>query len=102
MIVTGESAMSTIIKFVTPAELSIPAHPLASKISIPQNGETSCIFVQGANAKHTEKESRLWKFTAKATASQLLSVEDGVLILVGFISGCAILSSFSQILGLFA
>ena len=34
-------------------------------------------------------------------ASKLLSVEDGLLILFGFISGFAIASNFSQILGLF-
>ena len=93
--------MSAIIKFVTPAELSIPAHPLAPKISIRQNGGISRIFVREANTKHIESESRLWKFTAEATASQLLRVEDGLLILVGFISGCAIASSLSQILGRF-
>jgi hypothetical protein len=47
--------------------------------------------------KRTESESRLWK----STASQLLSVEDCLLILFGFISGFVIASSFSQILGLF-
>lgn len=94
--------MSAIIKFVTPADLSIPAHPVAPDISVRQNGGTSRIFVLGANTEHIESESPLWKFTAEATASQLLSVEDGLLILFGFISGCAIASCFTQIVGLFA
>ena len=60
------------------------------------------IFVREANTKNTENELRLWKFTAKVTASQLFLAEDGLLILFGFISGCAVASSFSQILRLFA
>jgi hypothetical protein len=98
---TGERAMSATIKFVPPAELSIPAHPLAPKISVPQNGETSRICVLGVDTKRTESESRLWKFTAKASESRFLSVEDGLLFFFGFFAGCAVASCFSQILGLF-
>jgi len=98
---TGERAMSDIIKFVAPAELSIPAHPLAPKIPDRQNGETSHMFVLRANTKHTESKSRLWKFTAKATKSPFLSVEDGLLFLFGFFAGCAVASNLSQILCLF-
>jgi len=98
---TGERAMSPIIKFVAPAELSIPAHPLAPKISDRQNGETSRIFVLEDNTKRTESESRLWKSTEKATESRFLSVEDGLLFFFGFFAGCAVTSCFSQILGLF-
>ena len=94
--------MSAIIKFITPAEHSIPAHHLAPKVSAHQNRGTSRIFLREANARRTESESRLWKFISKATPSQLLSVEDGLLILFGFISGCVVASIFSQILGLFA
>ena len=98
---TGESAMSAIIKFVAPAELSIPAQPLAPKISLRQNGETSRISVLEVNTKRTESESRLWKPTAKATESRFLSVEDALLFFFGFFAGCAVTSCFSQILGLF-
>jgi hypothetical protein len=45
----------------------------------------------------TETESRLWK----SAASQLLSVEDCLLILFGFISGFVIASGLTQILGLY-
>jgi hypothetical protein len=60
------------------------------------------IVIHEANTEHKEGESPLWKVTSKATASQLFSAEDGLLILFGFISGFAIASSFGQILGLFA
>jgi hypothetical protein len=56
------------------------------------------IFGREVNSKNTENELRVRKFTAKATASQLLLAEDGLMILLGFISACAIASSFSQIL----
>ena len=94
--------MSAINKFITPAELSIPAHPVAPKISAHQNRGTSHIFLPEANTRHTESEFSLWKFTVKLTPSQLMSFEDGLLILFGFISGCVVASCFSQILGLFA
>lgn len=93
--------MSATIEFVPPAELSIPAHPLAPEISVPQNGETSRIFVLGVNTKRTDTESRLWKFTAKAAESRFLSVEDGLLFFFGFFAGCLVASCFSQIFGLF-
>jgi hypothetical protein len=63
------------------------------------------IVIRQAGAEHpesTESESRLWKVTSETTGFELLSAEDGLLILFGFISGCAIASSFGQILGLFA
>lgn len=94
--------MSAVIKVITSAELSIPAHPLAPKVSTHQNRGISRNFLPEANARHTESEFCLWKFTVKLTPSQLMSFEDGLLILIGFIAGCIFASCFSQILGLFA
>lgn len=94
--------MSAIIKLITPAKLSIPAHPLAPKVSAQQNRGISRNFLSEANTRHTESEFCLWKFTVKLTPSQLMSFEDGLLILFGFISGFVVASCFSQILGLFA
>jgi hypothetical protein len=93
--------MSAISKFITPAEPSIPAHPLAPKFSTHQNWRISRNFLPEANTRHTESEFCLWKFTVTLTPSQLMSFEDCLLILFGFISGCIVASCFSQILGLF-
>lgn len=81
--------------------MSTPNIHILAKPSEPEEGindpPSRRIFFRKANTRHAETESRLWK----CTASQLFSVEDGLLIFFGFISGFAIASNFSQILGLF-
>jgi hypothetical protein len=94
--------MSAIIKFITPAELSIPAHPVAPEVSARQDKGISSNFLPEANTRHTESKFGLWKFTVKLTPSQLMSFEDGLLVLFGFISGCIVTTFFRQILSLFA